>query len=111
MILLLHRGHQHKFEGDIYDQEALIDFAIEKFSEAAEIEQIPIMPTIWDELRDLFNYSVRHKGGLIPALLMKDEEGNVSYLALFGVYVLPLLLIWGLYKLMQLPFETEEDTV
>ena len=42
---------------------------------------------------------------------MKDEEGNVSYLALFGVYVLPILLVWGLYAIMQLPFDSDETTV
>ena len=69
------------------------------------------MPTLMEELRDLFNYSVRHKGGLGPALLMRNDEGEIYYSALFGVYVLPVLIVWGFYKLMQLPFSTEEDTV
>lgn len=89
----------------------MVDFALENFHESPHIEQVPVMPTVMDELRDLFNYSVRHKGGLLSAMLMKNDQGEVSYMALFGVYVLPILLVWGLYKLMQLPFDTDEDTV
>ena len=59
----------------------------------------------------MFNYSVAHRGGLLAAMLMKDDEGNIYYSALFGVYVLPVLTVWGFYKLMQLPFSTEENTV
>ena len=33
------------------------------------------------------------------------------YSALFGVYVLPVLIVFGFYKLMQTPFNTEENTV
>ena len=110
-IMLLHRGSMHKYVGNIHDQDALVDFALENFHDSPHIEQVPIMPTLMDEIRDLFNYSVRHKGGLIQAMLMKDEQGKVSYMALFGVYVLPILLVWGLYKLMQLPFDSNAETV
>jgi hypothetical protein len=53
----------------------LIDFAIETFHESPHKLQVPIMPTVLEEIRDLFNYSVRHKGGLLNALLMKNDEG------------------------------------
>ncbi len=33
-IVMLHRGHTYTYHGEIYDQEALIDFAIEKFHES-----------------------------------------------------------------------------
>jgi len=33
------------------------------------------MPGFLDEIKDLFNYSVRRKGGLVNAMLMKDEDG------------------------------------
>ena len=69
------------------------------------------MPTLMEEIRDLFNHSVQHKGGLIQALKMAVDEGNVYYSALFAVYILPLLVIYGFYKLMQVPFSTEDDTV
>ena len=97
--------------GDIRNQDALVDFAIETFPDSPLIEQVPIMPTLLEEIRDLFNYSVRHKGGIVEAMWMKDENGDVSYLALFGVYILPLLIVLGLYKIMQMPFNTSEDTV
>ena len=110
-IVYLHRGHTHRYMGDVNDQEALIDFAIENFHESPHIEQVPIMPTLMEELRDLFNYSVRHKNGLVAALKMENDQGEVYYSALFGVYVLPILIVWGFYKLMQLPFDAEENTV
>ena len=69
------------------------------------------MPTFFEEIRDLFNYSVKHKNGLIASMLMKDDDGNIYYSALFGVYVLPVLCCWGFYKLMQIPFDTSEDTI
>lgn len=69
------------------------------------------MPSLLEEIRDLFNYSVKHKGGLVEAMLMKDENGEISYLAIFGVYFLPLLIVYGLFKLMQMPFNLAENTV
>ena len=69
------------------------------------------MPTVLEEIRDLFNYSVRHKGGLLNALLMKNDEGQIYYSALFCVYLLPVLIVYGFYKLMQIPFSTDSDTV
>ena len=48
---------------------------------------------------------------MVAAMLMKDDDGNVSYMALFAVYILPVITVWGFYKLMQLPFSTDENTV
>ena len=67
------------------------------------------MPTLLEELRDLFNHSVEHKGGLLNAMLMKDNDGVISYGALFCVYILPVLTVYGFYKLMQIPFSPEDD--
>ena len=64
-----------------------------------------------DELRDLFNFGVKHKGGLVSAMLMKDEDGNIYYTALFGVYVLPVISVIGFYYLMRSPFNSDDDTV
>ena len=33
-IVMLHRGHTYTYHGDIYDQEALIEFAIDKFHDS-----------------------------------------------------------------------------
>ena len=74
-IVMLHRGHTYRFKGDRTDQEALIDFAIETFHESDHKTQVPIMPTLLDEIRDLFNYGAAHKGGLLNAMLMRDEKG------------------------------------
>ena len=42
-------------------------------------------------------------------MLMKDNDGVISYGALFCVYILPVLTVWGFYKLMQIPFSPEDD--
>ena len=106
-IVYLHKGHYYRFSGDPSDQEALLDFAIENFHLSPHIEKVPIFPSLFDELRDLFNYSVRHKNGLLSTLRMENDQGEPNYLAMFGVYVLPILLIYGCYKLMQAPFNAE----
>ena len=72
---------------------------------------MPKVPTVWEELRDLFNYSVEHKGGLLNAMLMKNDEGEVYYTALFSVYILPIIIVYGFYKLMETQFTTEDDAV
>lgn len=110
-VFMLHRGHMHKYFGDASDQEQLIDFALDHYRESPHIEQVAIMPTIWDEIRDAFNYNVKHKGGIIPALLFKGEDGRPTYSAMFAVYVLPPLICWGFYKLMKMSYDTEDDTV
>ena len=110
-VVLLHRGHTHKFMGDYKEQDALIDFAIETFHESTVREKVASMPTFFEELKDLFNYSAKHKNGIVSAMLMQNDEGEIYYSALFGVYILPLLVVWGLYKLMNIPFTTDENTV
>ena len=112
LIVYLHRGQTHRYVGDVYDQEALIDFAIENFRESPHVEQVPIhFPTLMEEFRDFFNTGVKHKMGLWAALKMENDQGEVYYSAIFGVYVLPVLIVWGFYKLMQLSYDTPEDTV
>ena len=34
VVYMLHRGHMYKYLGDLYDQDALIDFAIETFHDS-----------------------------------------------------------------------------
>jgi uncharacterized paraquat-inducible protein A len=69
------------------------------------------MPTLLDEFRDMFNYSVVHKRGLIGSMLMKDDDGSISYMALFSVYVLPVLIVIAFYYMMQAAYSTDPDTV
>ena len=107
---MLHKGHTYRYQGNVRDQEALVDFAVEMFHDSHIRVQVPKMPTLMEELRDLFNYSVAHKGGLLNAMLMKDDEGNVYYSALFSVYILPVIIVYGFYKLMETQFTTEENT-
>lgn len=88
-----------------------MDFAIGGFHEGEHRERIPKLPSVWDEIFDIFDSEVRHRGGFLKMFLLMDSEGNISYMALFAVYVLPLLTMYGFYRLMQLPFQTDEDTV
>ena len=110
-IVMLHRGHTYKFTGDVNSQDALLDFAIETFHDSEHKHQVPIMPTLLDEFRDMFNYSVVHKRGLIGSMLMKDDDGSISYMALFSVYVLPVLIVIAFYYMMQAAYSTDPDTV
>ena len=66
---------------------------------------------MWDEIFDIFDKEVEHRGGVMKMFLMMDSNDNISYMAIFCVYILPILIVWGFYKLMQLPFQTEPDTV
>ena len=108
---MLHRGHTYAFTGDINDQDALVDFAVDKFHDSEHKHQVPIQPTLMEEFRDLFNYSVKHKGGLLSAMLMQDDDGSVSYAALFSVYILPILIVIAFYYMMEAAYSTEDDTV
>jgi len=69
------------------------------------------MPSLFEELRDVLNYSTAHKGGLLSAMLMRNDEGELYWSAIFGVYVLPCLIVWAFYKLMQSPYNGGDDTV
>lgn len=110
-VVMFHRGHTYKYTGNLMDQEALVDFAVETFHESEHKVAVPKIPTFFEELRDLFSYSTQHKGGLLSAMLMRSDDGSVSYLAVFGVYILPFLIVFGFYKLMQIPFNSDPDTV
>ena len=84
-------------------------FALGGFHDGEHREKIPKLPTIWDEIFDIFDKEVRHRGGFLKTFMMLDSNGKPSYLAIFCVYFLPILTVWGFYKLMQLPFQPDED--
>lgn len=107
---MLHKNHFYKYFGDVRDQEALIEFAVGNFHDGDHKEKIPKLPTLWDEIFDIFSAEIAHRGGFLKTFLLMDSEGNISYSALFCVYILPVLTVYGLYKLMQLPFYVEEGT-
>ena len=77
----------------------MVDFAITNFYEASKIKRVPKLPTIWDELKDFWNYEVEHKGGVLNVFLMKTEEGRVHFGALFLVYVMPVGTVYVFYLL------------
>ena len=108
---MLHKNHYYRYFGNIRDQDELIEFALGLFHEGEHKEKVPKLPTLLDEIFDVFNKEVVHRGGFLKTFFMLDSQGNPSYMAIFCVYILPILIVWGFYKLMQLPFQTEEDTV
>ena len=69
------------------------------------------MATIWDELRDFWNYEVEHKGGVLNVFLMKTESGRVHFGALFLVYVMPIGTVYVFYLLMNYAFVTDGTEV
>ena len=83
-----------------------LDCDTEDFSKT----KIPQMPTLWDELSELFEYVVSQRGGLMGTLLLVDENGEVNYLTLFCIYILPIIIIYGVYRLMWSPFDTDANT-
>ena len=77
---------------------------MEGFRDQENKKRVPKLPSVWDEIFDIFDKEVEHRGGVMKMFLMMDSKGNISYMAIFCVYILPLLIVWGFYKLMQLPF-------
>ena len=104
VVYLLHKNHYYRYFGDISSIEELTEFALGGFHEGDHKEKIPKLPSIWDEIFDIFDKEVEHRGGFLKVFLMLDAEGKPSYLAIFCVYILPLIIIWAFYKLMQIPF-------
>ena len=82
-----------------------------QFHDSEIRERVPKLPTLWDEIKDLWNAEVKHKGGTLNLFLMKDSDGVIHYGALFLIYVVPCLIVFIFFKLMKSPFETEPDTV
>lgn len=109
-IVMLHRGHTYKFTGDIHSQDALVDFAIETFHDSEHKHKVPILPTLLEEFRDMFNFNVVHKNGLVGGLLMQGDDGSVSYMALFSVYILPVIIVVAFYYMMEAAYSTDPDT-
>ena len=64
-----------------------------------------------EEFRDLFNYSVTHKNGLVSGILMRGDEGEISYAPLVSVYILPVLIVIAFYYMMEAAYSTDDDCV
>ena len=101
---MLHKNHYYRYHGDVADQEQLIEFALGGFHENETKDKVPKLPSLWDEIFDVFSTEVVHRGGFLKTFLLMDSKGNISFIAIFCVYCLPPLIVYGFYKLMQLPF-------
>ena len=58
LIYLLHKGHYYRYGGDIQNQEELILFALGGFHDGDHKEKIPKLPSLWDEIVDMFDREV-----------------------------------------------------
>ena len=109
---MLHKGHFHVYAGKADDQEALIDFAISNFHDVDVTKmRVPKVPTVWDEVVDFWDYEVKHKGGVLNTMLMKNEEGRVHIGALFMVYGMPIATVYVFYLLMHYSFKVDGTEV
>lgn len=57
----------------------------------------------------MWNDEVKIKGGLVNMLMMKDEEGVISWGGIALVYLAPLVTVYIFYLVMKSAFETEDD--
>lgn len=93
-----------------YDLESLVHFATESYELAEHQDRVPLIPTIWDELRYVWNQEVKMKGGIVNTLLMKDDEGTIYYSAILMVYGMPVITVVIFYYMMKSAF-TGDDTI
>ena len=69
------------------------------------------MPTLLDEILDFWSYEVKHKGGVLNALLMKNEDGRINIGALFLVYGMPIGTVYVFWLIMKHSFATDGTEV
>ena len=68
---------------------------------------MPVLPTIWEEIKHFWNDEVKLKGGVINTMLMKDEEGTIYISAIICVYGLPLISVYIFVLIMRSAFQPE----
>ena len=49
------------------------------------------MPSMWDGMMSALAQEIESKGGMLNVILMKDEDGNINFLA-FGLIYSALIL-------------------
>jgi len=108
-VILVSKGRYYKYHKDEYDEESLMDFAIDNHHLAERQGKIPLVPTMWDELVHFWNDEVELKGGAINVMLMMDENRQIWWSAILLVYGLPIATVYIFVLIMRSGFSTEED--
>ena len=44
-------------------------------------------------------------------MLFKDDDGEINYIAVFNIYILPIIIVSGFYKLIMTQFTTEDNSM
>ena len=70
---------------------------------------MPLYPTMWEELTHFWNDEVRLQESWLSQFFFKDKNGKISIGGLLIVYVLPLLVVFVFYKLMDYHFNDTTD--
>ena len=73
LVYMLHKNHFYRFYGDVKSQEELIDFALGGFHDGEHKAKIPKLPSLMDEIFDIFNKEVEHRGGFLKTFFMLDR--------------------------------------
>ena len=108
-IILISRGRYYKYHSEDFDEESLMEFAIDNHHLAEKQGKIPLRPSIWDELVHFWNDEVELKGGALNVMLMMDENRRIWWSAILLVYGLPIATVYIFVLIMRSGFSTEED--
>ena len=71
---------------------------------------MPRLDTLWDELYKVWQTEVISKGGALNVLLMKDDEGNIHWLALILFIFWPICSLIICYKIVRSTCDSCMDT-
>jgi hypothetical protein len=70
---------------------------------------MPLYPTWREELTHFWNSEVKLKESWLNLVFFKDSNGNISYGGIIIVYILPLLVVYVFYWMMDAHFNDPED--
>ena len=70
---------------------------------------MPLYPTLWEEFTHFWNDEVKLKESWLNMVFFKDSNGKISIGGMIIVYVLPLLVVFIFYKMMDAHFNDPED--
>ena len=71
---------------------------------------MPRLDTLWDELYKVWQAEVISKGGALNVLLMKDDEGNIHWLALTLFIFWPICSIIIFYNIVRSTYDSCKDS-
>ena len=108
-VILISRGRYYRYAGEDFDEESMMDFALDNHHIAEKQGKIPLFPSMWDEIVHFWNEEVELKGGALNVMLMCDEDRRIWWSAILLVYGLPIATVYIFVLIMRSGFSTEED--